>query len=62
MVKIWKFPLRYDAPMGSCEVQKLASTRPQDLPAELENELVQHVKDLGKMFLGVAREDLKKLA
>jgi hypothetical protein len=36
--------------------------RPQDLPFELENQLVQHALDLEKMFFGLTREDLKKLA
>lgn len=42
--------------------EKQVFGRPQDLPSELENELVQHVLDLEQMFFGVTREDLKKMA
>lgn len=36
--------------------------RPADLPVELENQLVGHILDLQRMFFGLTREDLKKLA
>lgn len=36
--------------------------RPNELTVELENQLVQHILDLQRMFFGLTRDDLKKLA
>lgn len=36
--------------------------RPQDLPSEIEEQLVQHILDLERMFFGLSRDEHKKLA
>lgn len=42
------------------EIKKMG--RSQELPAELEDEIVQHALKLERMFFGLSRDDLRRLA